>query len=1103
MLLCELTSRGVDVSHFLVVPPPINNSSSDVATTTDKSRNSTTNDDSDIEPERIISILELIRVVAGKLPIDDNVIAAGASSFPAPMMAALNATSGMAASSCLDALAASLHNNASTASSSSLSPSQSSSSITLLPHINNSSVQEAIQNAMRRCEEVQDGRFYTLLQLLSFQPLLLSTSSTTSSAGGETTSTSSTTQQQQQQQAVLLLLQSFHQIAYANYLYGASNFASSLANVSQSMVLWKKCLDVALLSNSYHEAVGSDNQGALGAGAGAGGNGTSYNGIHSAITSLGEEDAQVVRITGVPLTSSSTTTSTSTVTSNEEYRSYLTPSSYYTIPPLRHMIQIATSRNNLKRVAELNVHLSCAYLGYVYEQLLDMARRVNKSDSNLDSSGTKDISTKKMEEKENWQQLSMHELINKYYLRRSKPLVELQDSIAIEELLENAQESLSLAVKHFEQEDTVNDDTGGEGEIQQQQRQQLTLLHHYIRVQIHHLREETKIWKEIQHRHLALMNRRPEKDVSNGNLSGTTVGLVSTKKLTTTSETLENQVRMEIYLQAWDAAWQSRTEDDSTSFHDILNSISPSCLTLRDAIISFTAMTASTRGELSDSTSDIVQDCYASLLYQLKRLVEIAVGVSAASQRRREKGDRCSGDDEHAPQFIWKMVLMLVSSLMTDCLHDVIVTGVGNDADGGGSSDGSAHNLSGLSSSAILRHLLEYCSETIITGAWMCEPHYLLTTGACCDGANMIKKMKTDELQNLDTILPRLLTMAHACLTSCQKVRVAEEKERQLEEKAKQSVLSSKDKYTVSEQNEILRFRYALASSTCRMDLINACSMNAGGGEKANLSDQILDGITTSARRATIAATAAVPRSSAIDLKPSTSMSSKFGTPYIQFLSAWSGMYQTPWPFCTLSQGRSIVRNARDSISVASKAWGRRPSSIIERLLLDIGEADLEGILVGGFTDVAEKLYRKTLMSLTEENSGIIPTMAGSNNIKEILQVHCFVGLARISLSRDSDTDLAEKLAQNALAILQSDSSGQKVHRSDMPALVCIYAWSCLPLSQKSHSFHVCSARQLVAEACIISRPEDARLFLTQAVEGKFKLQSSSHVNCIYTHYSC
>jgi len=170
---------------------------------------------------------------------------------------------------------------------------------------------------------------------------------------------------------------------------------------------------------------------------------------------------------------------------------------------------------------------------------------------------------------------------------------------------------------------------------------------------------------------------------------------------------------------------------------------------------------------------------------------------------------------------------------------------------------------------------------------------------------------------------------------------------------------------------------------------------------------------------------------------------------------------------------------------------------------LDIGEADLEGILVGGFTDVAEKLYRKTLMSLTEENSGIIPTMAGSNNIKEILQVHCFIGLARISLSRDSDTDLAEKLAQNALAILQSDSSGQKEHRSDMPALVCIYAWSCLPLSQKSHSFHVCSARQLVAEACIISRPEDARLFLTQAVEGKFKLQSSSHVNCIYTHNSC
>ena len=108
--------------------------------------------------------------------------------------------------------------------------------------------------------------------------------------------------------------------------------------------------------------------------------------------------------------------------------------------------------------------------------------------------------------------------------------------------------------------------------------------------------------------------------------------------------------------------------------------------------------------------------------------------------------------------------------------------------------------------------------------------------------------------------------------------------------------------------------------------------------------------LTTAARKATIAATVTTTNStikSSTDLKSSshstsfTSLNAKFGTPYVQFLSAWSVLYHSPWPFCTVGQARYIVRNARETSSVASKAWGRDSSSIIEQLMLDIGEADL------------------------------------------------------------------------------------------------------------------------------------------------------------------
>jgi len=253
------------------------------------------------------------------------------------------------------------------------------------------------------------------------------------------------------------------------------------------------------------------------------------------------------------------------------------------------------------------------------------------------------------------------------------------------------------------------------------------------------------------------------------------------------------------------------------------------------------------------------------------------------------------------------------------------------------------------------------------------------------------------------------------------------------------------------------------------MDLYSAAVvLNEKNGEVST------DAIMSAARKATIAATKSSSSTS--------SANSKYGSSYLQFLSAWSGLYHSPWPFCTVGQARTILRNARETMASASKVWGRDAMSI-EQVLLDIAEADLEGYLMGGFENVSEKLYRQTLSTLEEsdDHSSI------DDHIKEMLKVHCLLGLARLSLSSDSfgATTQAEELARQALDILASLSDSSQ-HGSGSPILLCIYAWNVPSLSQLSHSYHVCAARQLVADACIrSSRSEDARLFLTEAVKGK------------------
>mmetsp|Transcript_4491 Transcript_4491/g.10140 ORF Transcript_4491/g.10140 Transcript_4491/m.10140 type:complete len:1850 (-) Transcript_4491:1250-6799(-) len=904
----------------------------------------------------IISLLESIRSVAGKVAIDDVAAGDANSGYPAPMMAALNAASGMAASAC----------SASSVLGNDLD------SLRLLLPMEDETVREAALDTLKRCQEVNDGRFYTLLKLAH----------DVYSSETENNDSSQMKKMERRQRYMQQLKHHFNTIAYANYLYGATNFAKD------QPPMWKRCLDAALEN-----------------------------------TSLAKDILSTANNSGSGSTSSSSTSSIN------NYKSY---QNSQTILPLQNMIRIAQSKGNEKRIKELSLFLSVGYSGGVQERLERMKKESSGGGGGSSSSATVSSSTNgkdKEGQPPKLNQQSMEQLLTTYYLHRTSTLVEMEDFSTSKTLLDLAKESLAVC-------DCPQDVTSENYESY--------LLYHYVQVQIEYLTEESNVWIDVQRQHRAMLNRRPEGGSSpfGSKGGGVSIGIGSKKAArptATTKEEMECQTRSQVYLDAWNT-WKS---EPSSKVMDLLSS-----LALRDAVIQLSFLSPPTTASLPAkgwyASTDIVQDCYGSLLHQVEWLVEIA--MTAQRHNRGKKGGNTAKEDASR---VWQAVLSFVSPLVVEHLHPLVTAGNGDDS-----------NATLLNTT--LRRLMECCSEAIVSASWMCEP---------------FSEEKDDGIYDLINF-SQLLSMSYECLIKCQEQRLAEEKRLSEERKKETSVLSSQDKYSDLEKKELLQFQSALAALMCRMELDNAVN-----GSEAS-SELSMNALTAAARKATIAATTITK--SSLDLKSSPSLSpsssnAKFGAPYIQFLSAWSGMYHSPWPFCTLGQARTILRNAREALSVAGKVWGRDSSSIIEKLMLDVGEADLEGSLMGGFKNVSEKLYRQA-MNMLEENE-VKLVIYGS--IKGMLKIHCLLGLAKLSLSSDSsDAVVAEDLARNALDILLSLDSSHHDEQSDSPVLLCMYAWSVPSLSQLSHSYHICVSRQLVADACIrSSRPEDARRFLTDAVK--------------------
>jgi hypothetical protein len=272
------------------------------------------------------------------------------------------------------------------------------------------------------------------------------------------------------------------------------------------------------------------------------------------------------------------------------------------------------------------------------------------------------------------------------------------------------------------------------------------------------------------------------------------------------------------------------------------------------------------------------------------------------------------------------------------------------------------------------------------------------------------------------------------------------------------------------------------------MELIRAVAIGGSEDLSSSLSEnRVMDSLIKAARKATIAATVTkdsndltsskLASSSAAPPTPSSpSANAKFGAHYVQFLSAWLGMFHQPWPFCTVDQARTITRNARESVSAARKHWSRRGSGV-EQLMLDVGEADLEGCLRGGSTILSQELYRVSLCKLEGTLGNGNTTTDGHNMIvKRTLRVHCLLGLARLSISKNDPGDAvaAEEFSRDALDILLSLECSRLDERSQINVFLGM-----------SRAYHICVSRQLIADACIrSSRPEDAGSFLAEAVKG-------------------
>jgi superkiller protein 3 len=549
------------------------------------------------------------------------------------------------------------------------------------------------------------------------------------------------------------------------------------------------------------------------------------------------------------------------------------------------------------------------------------------------------------------------------------------------------------------------------------------LLYFFLQIQLHHLAEEVKIHQEVQQLIRAKKNRWPDKDTKGSTKGGK---LSATAKLAAKPESIEvtaadkaemyNQTQRKVLLEAWNAWYESKQGEFAPSgLRAAINSCSVSC--------------------------DLLRDCHETLTSQIQRLMKV---VLALQQKRNGTKKGKSGVSSDALLACWGQVLAFVSPLMTDYLSGVVAEvydGHVLEEKESYSREKNAIKQNGIDSFSIelsLRSLLESASQSFVSAGWMCEP----------------LKYESGEMFRA---MPQLFSIAHRSLSLC-KIARDQHDQSSIQAVQKKSAFSFVDESDAEMAHQQLDL--SLQAVEFRMELRDALN-----------TDITVDSVTKIAHKAT---TSALMSTKSASSPLAQSANAKFGTQFLQLIYAWSGLSINPWPFCNLTQGRTILRNSRESLVHAGKVWGRETQDIMENLLLEIAEADLEGTVVGGNVDNATQKYEQVLYTIEANDYS---RCIGSRGMA-LLKSHCLLGLARVSLMRN--TLQSEQYARSALDTLDGLKQDSECTNS---TLLCVYAWDDVKWGNFACLYHDSASRQLVAETLIrSSRLDQAESFLLDAV---------------------
>lgn len=182
----------------------------------------------------------------------------------------------------------------------------------------------------------------------------------------------------------------------------------------------------------------------------------------------------------------------------------------------------------------------------------------------------------------------------------------------------------------------------------------------------------------------------------------------------------------------------------------------------------------------------------------------------------------------------------------------------------------------------------------------------------------------------------------------------------------------------------------------------------------------------------------------------------------LDFFVCWWGLQRMPWSFCTLPESRIILKRARWAFNVLHEKWGR-PMTMLERCLLDLGEADAEGIYFSGGLPVIAKSGYQRVLSEAEQ----LP----NDTVKQLLVAESKAGLAAVRFMQSSrvlleNAERIEGFVQDALHLSMKLLKGGHSRK--------LYLWTDENTVRASLAFQIAALRQFLANILINNGDETA-----------------------------